>query len=109
MWNFLWNASNMSDKPPVEGAALKITIEMVSKAINKVKADKAAGPSGIITEMIKAANNEIIDCITSLFNHIVYNGRVPNDIYHISSIFSKEKEILYLVRATEALNYRTMQ
>ena len=31
-----------------------------------------------------------------------------NGIYHISSIFLKEKEMLYGMRATEAVNYRTL-
>ena len=38
---------------------MEITTEMVTKAINKMKAGKAAGSSGIITEMIKVANMEL--------------------------------------------------
>ena len=68
---FTWNAFNLSDEPPVPRLQLRL-LHMVSKAINKMKADKDAGPSGIIIEMIKAANNGIIDCITTLFNHTVY-------------------------------------
>ena len=33
---------------------------MVSKVVNTMKAGKAAEPSGIILEMIKAANNELL-------------------------------------------------
>ena len=44
-----------------------------------MKAGKAAGPPGIIIEMIKLANNKIFDNITSIFNHIVYESRPPND------------------------------
>ena len=69
----------MSDNAPVEGPAIKITPEMVSKATSKMKSVKAAGPSGIIIEMIKAAGDGVIVCLTSLFNHIIYIGRVPND------------------------------
>ena len=36
---------------------------------------------------LKAAVNVIIDCITSFFNHIVYEGRVPND-WHLSYIIN---------------------
>ena len=54
-----WNVSNLSDEPPVERPAVKITAEMVTKAINKMKAGKAAGSSGIIIEMIKVANMEL--------------------------------------------------
>ena len=34
-----------------------ITIDMVKKAISKMKSGKAAGPSGIVVEMIKAAGD----------------------------------------------------
>ena len=68
---FRWNAFNLSDETPLPGLQLRL-LHMVSKAINKMKAGKDAGPSGIIIEMIKAANNGIIDCITALFNHTVY-------------------------------------
>ena len=44
---FPWNASNSSEEPPVEGPVIKTITEMVSKTINKMKAGKAAGPSGI--------------------------------------------------------------
>ena len=57
---FPWNAENLSEEAPVEGPAIKITSEMVSKAISKMKSGKAAGPSGIIIEMIKAAGDGII-------------------------------------------------
>lgn len=76
---FLWNISNLNNKPPVEGPTIKITKKMLSQKIIKMKAGKADGPSGIIIAMITAANNGIIDCITSLFNHRVHEDRVPND------------------------------
>ena len=53
------NASSLTDKPPGEGTVIKIITDMVSKAINKMNFGKAAGRSGIILEMIKAANNEL--------------------------------------------------
>ena len=39
---FPWNAANMSEEAPVEGPAIKITPEMVSKTISKMKSGKAA-------------------------------------------------------------------
>ena len=80
----------MSEEAPVEGPAIKIPQEMVSKAISKMKSGKAAGPSGIIKEIIKAAGDGVIVCLTSLFNHIIYIGRVPND-WHLSYIISSFK------------------
>ena len=52
-----------------------------------MKTSKAAGPPGIMIEMIKAANNGIFDCITSLFNHTVHEGRAPNG-WHLSYIIN---------------------
>ena len=52
-----------------------------------MKSGKAAGPSGIIIEMIIAAGDGVIVCLTSLFNHIIYMGRVPND-WHLSYMIS---------------------
>ena len=68
---FPWNAANMSDVALVEGPAIKITPEMVSKAILKMKYGKAAEPSGIITEMIRDDGDGVIVCSTSLFNHMI--------------------------------------
>ena len=84
---FLWNASNLRDDPPAEGPATKIITGMVSKAINKFKANKDVGPSGIIIDMIKAANNGIIDGIMSPSNHIVFESRVLYN-WHLSYILN---------------------
>ena len=69
---FPWNAANLSEEAPVEGPAIQITSETVSKAVSKMKSGKAAGPWGIIIEMIKAAGDGIIDCLASLFHQIIY-------------------------------------
>ena len=66
---FPGNAANMSEEAPVEGTAITITPEMVSKAMMKPR--KAAGPSNIIIEMIKTAGDGVVVCLTSLFNHII--------------------------------------
>ena len=84
---FLWDPNTLTDESPVEGPAIIITTEMVSKAISKMKAGKAAGPSGIIIEMIKAAGDQIISSLTSLFNCIVREGVVPTD-WHMSYIIN---------------------
>ena len=77
----------MKEEAPVEGPAIKIKPEMVSKGISKMKSGKAAGPSGITIEMIKTAGDGVIACLTSLFNHIIYIGRVPDD-WHLSYIIN---------------------
>ena len=52
------------EKAPVEEPVIKITPELVSEAISKMKSGKAAGPSGSITEIIKAAGDGVIVCLT---------------------------------------------
>ena len=60
---FQCNASHLSHEPPKKGPAMKITTE-VSKAINKIKAGKAAGILSNIIVITKAVNKGITDCIT---------------------------------------------
>ena len=64
---FSWNAANTSAEVPVEGPATMIIPEMVSKAISKMKSGKAAGPSGITIEMIKAAGEGFYQFYCSIF------------------------------------------
>ena len=52
---FEWDPEHLSDKPPLEGPSIPITILMVKKVISKIKFSRAAGPSGVVVEMIRAA------------------------------------------------------
>ena len=54
---FDWDPDHLSNEPPLEGPPIPITIDIVKKAISKMKSGKAAGPSGIVVEMIKAAGD----------------------------------------------------
>ena len=54
---FDWDPNHLSDKSPVEGLPIPITIDMVKKAISQMKAGKAPGPSGIVVETIRAAGD----------------------------------------------------
>ena len=51
-YKFDWDPDHLSNEPPLEGPPIPITIDMVKKAISKMKSGKAAGPSGIVVEMI---------------------------------------------------------
>ena len=68
---FDWNPDHLSDKQPVEGQPIPITIDMAKKAISQMKAGKAPGPSGIVVKMIRAAH----DMDTSLI-HDLHDGNV---------------------------------
>ena len=49
---FDWDPDHLSDKPPVGGLPIPITIDTVKKVFSQMKAGKALGPSGIVVEMI---------------------------------------------------------
>ena len=50
---FPWNPEDLSEESPVESPSEPITLEMITKAISKMASGKAAGPSGIVAEMLK--------------------------------------------------------
>ena len=84
---FMWNSDSFSDLNPKIGPPLYITEEMISKAIAKMKTGKAAGPSGIVIEMIRSAGKEIIKSITNLADRIIKEGCIPSD-WNLSYIVS---------------------
>ena len=59
--------------------AIRIEKEMVREAVSKMKKAKAAGPSGVVAEMLKAAGETGIEMITNLTNQIVREGVIPAD------------------------------
>ena len=75
---FLWDSSTLSEEQPFQGPPIRITTEMVSKALTKMKKGQAADPSGLNVEMILAGGNDIIMAITHLVNCIVAEGQIPN-------------------------------
>ena len=82
----------------------------ILKALRVVKKGKAAGPTGIVSEMFMADEDCSVDWLTSLCNLIVAQGRIPDDWK--SSILlpvSKGKEIQWNVGLTERQSYWNMQ
>ena len=53
------------------GPPIPITFDMVKKAISKMKSGKAAGPSGIVVEMIKAEGDAGATMIHNLATVII--------------------------------------
>ena len=56
---FEWPSDLLPEVAPVEGPPPP-TLVAIHKALSKMKCGKAAGPSGIITDMMKAAVEECI-------------------------------------------------
>ena len=52
---------------------------MVVKAITKMKTGKAAGPSGIVAEMLKASCDTGARLVADLANYMVRNGVLPSE------------------------------
>ena len=76
---FPWDKDSLPDALPVEGPPPPITIEMVTKALSKMKSGKAAGPSGIIIEMLKAAGSKGTEFLHELITATVKHGKIPED------------------------------
>ena len=76
---FPWDEGALPDAAPVEGPPPPITDEMVTKALAKMKSGKAAGPSGIIVEMLKAAGSKGIVFLRELTKSVVKHGKIPED------------------------------
>ena len=76
---FDWDSDHLSDKPPVEGPPIPITIDMFKKAISQLKVGKAPGPSGLVVETIQAAGDKDPSMIRDLAAAIICEGKVPSD------------------------------
>ena len=66
-----WDRKDLGDADPVISAAILIEKDLVREAVQKMRKRKAAGPSRIAAEMIKAVGEAGVDMITNLLNQIV--------------------------------------
>lgn len=76
---FPWNPDDLSDETPVEGPSVPITTEMITEAIGRMGLGKAAGPSGIIAEMLRPAGEAGASLVRDLIEAIICEGRIPTD------------------------------
>ena len=76
---FDWDPDHLSYQSPVEGLSIRITTDVVKKAISQMKAGKAPGPSGIVVEMIRADGDMGTSMIRDLAVAIIRDGKVPSD------------------------------
>ena len=72
-----------------------MTIDMVKKVISKLKFGKAAGPSGVVMEMVRAAGDTGANMIHNFAVAIIRDGSVPANLEQsfISSVFTRERVI----------------
>ena len=76
---FPWNPEDLSEESPVEGQSEPITLEMITKAISKMASGKAAGPSGIVAEMLKPTGEAGAVEVRDLIEDIISEGCIPTD------------------------------
>ncbi|KAK7497058.1 hypothetical protein BaRGS_00011794 [Batillaria attramentaria] len=56
-----------------------ITESEVREAIKKLRSNKAAGPDGIVNELLKTIVNQIAPFLTILFNNLLTTATFPNE------------------------------
>ena len=76
---FPWNSNLLQMENPKEGPAPWLEKDANYTALNKMKDGKAAGVSGIVSEMLKASGDAGLEIFIELFNNIVKEEKVPSD------------------------------
>jgi Reverse transcriptase (RNA-dependent DNA polymerase)/Endonuclease/Exonuclease/phosphatase family len=76
---FPWNKDALTVADVKSGPSEQISPEEVRAAIEKMKNNKAAGPSGVVADMVKAAGEAGIIWVTDMCNAVVRDGRIPAD------------------------------
>ena len=68
-------SNELPDVPPTAGPPPSVTTSQIRKALSKMKCSKAAGPSGIVAEVLKAAGEEGVELTNqqSLFSAMVWS------------------------------------
>ena len=76
---FEWPSSELPEVPPTAGPPPSVPAALVKKAISQMKHGKAAGPSGIVAEMLKAAGDEGVELTRQLSEAVFSDGNIPAD------------------------------
>ena len=102
---FPWDQESLVLQDPVFGPQPQIDRESVKSALAKMKKGKAPGTSGVVTEMLLTSGDAGLDMMTSLFNCILKEKRIPTewDTRIIANNFKLKGE------ATERDNYRRLK
>ena len=76
---FDWDRGSLEEVREVSGPAEWISVQEVQAAITAMKVGKAAGPSGVVAEMLKASGEAGARWVTDLCNSIVTEEKIPDD------------------------------
>ena len=73
---FLWDKNSLFQTDTVSGIPHLIDKNMITESISKMENGKAAGSSGVVSEMVNEAG-EAVDMITTLVNQIIVEAIIP--------------------------------
>ena len=76
---FSWDKDSLVESDAISGPAECISKEEVRAAMAAMKVGKAGGPSGVVSEMLKAAGEDGVEWVTDLCNAVVREGKIPED------------------------------
>ena len=76
---FEWPSNELPEVPPTAGTPHSVSTTPIHKALNKIKRSKAAGPSGIVAEMLKAAGEEGVELARQLTEAVFSYSVIPTD------------------------------
>ena len=68
--------SDSIDASKVEGAVIRIEVEEVWCAMNRMKIGKASGLSGVALEMFKAGGDKCLKSLANIFNGILFKNKL---------------------------------
>ena len=68
---------DLAECEPVEGPCPRVDAREVEAAIKKMSADKGAGPSGVVSEMLKASLPLSVDWMTDVCNGLLDGHGIP--------------------------------
>jgi hypothetical protein len=76
---FEWPSDLLPEAAPMEAPAPPVTMDIICKALHKMKRGKADGLSGVIAEMLKASSEEGITMLWHLTEKAFKEGVNPRD------------------------------
>ena len=76
---FNWDKDSLDPVDPIFGPSDNFSCSEIRAAILKAKNCKAAGPSGVVSDMLKASDSAGVQWVTDLCNAIVRDGAIPSD------------------------------
>ena len=76
---FVWDQSALSTVHPVVGPAPLVTVDMVFESVKKMKAGKAASPTGVVSEMLIAGGVRCMKVVADLISSINRDRKMPKD------------------------------